>query len=712
MEKNLTRIKIEKRVEILEQFIKKHPVVWLRKSLGAFYEWDKLSDLYVCAKKAKSPEEYVYKQYHELLNKICTKAGVPSNTRFEDLKTIKEQLMFCQESFDYIVHRKYDGALPENLEKRMYRMGAGGVFGSPIEDFCEKYNVSKYDVGDIILKYGSMNKFRMVYIQYIMDKFSGKECEKPYLGKLENILVSGFDIASPDLILRNIPVIRLCKDILGDRNWFVNSNSLETQLESNMLCLKERTSDILRTCYRNAEIETMIEISRQYGLSRSRAPQIRDAAIRRLQTHPNCTLLVEEAEKNQLDSREMEVFIKLFFQKHDIFFNEEMMLDEKVKEEFLELHRSGIEKKRQRQERAKFIEVQDREKQFESQKEQMRDRRYKEENARAKKEILGRIKLYDLGFDVYFADNLPNISVSEWLQQPHYELPITIVEKVENKISQLDSNLEKAIENNMVRESVDYENKLIENLNLSVRAYNALKRNGVLTVGELLKLSVVEISDMSYLGTKSYKEIVETIHGLGLRFAGETDKVETVEYVFKCDINNVVKDVLETDKILIPIEDLGLSNRAFNALKRAKINSVQSLIDCSLEAIKNIENLGEKSFDEIVEKVRALGYEFDGQSEYSCDNELENQINELREEYARLNKERKKLQNEMVRIGNKIRDKITEIEAEEQPEQMKILIKIQEMCREIEEERMKVRTEYVRLRKNRNKLIKKGSIEK
>lgn len=713
MEKNSTRIKIEKRIEILEQFIKKHPVVWLHKSLSAFNEWDKLADLYIQAKSAKSPEEYAYKKYHELLNKICIKAGVPSNTKFEELKSIKEQLLFCQESFEYIVHRKYEGALPANLEKRMKEMGAGGVFGSPIEDFCEKYNVNKYDVGDIILRYGSMHKFRTVYIQYMIDRFCGKKCEKPYLGKLEHILVSGFDIASPDLILRKTPEIRLCNDILGDRNWFVNSRSLEIQLEDNMLCLKERTADILKTCYRNSENETMIEISRQYGLSRSRGPQLRDAAIRRLQKHPNCALLAEETEKNQLDSHEMEVFLKLFFQKHDIFFNEETMLDEKVKEELLKLHISGIEKKRQRKEKAKSIESQKREKQFEVQREKIRDSIYKKEKARTKEEILGRIKLYDLGFNVYFADNLPNISVAEWLQQPHYELSITIVEKVENRISQLDSKVEKAIENNMVRECVDYETELIENLNLSVRACNALKRNGVLTVGELVKLSLVKMSKMKYLGIKSYEEIVEKVHGLGLRFACETDKVETVEYVFKCDIDSALKEILETDKILVPIENLRLSNRSYNALKRAKIGSVQSLIDFPLETIKNIDNLGEKSVNEIVEKVRALGYEFKGQSEYIYgDDELERKINELKEVYAKLNRDRKKLQNEITRIENKIQDKMKEVKPEERPEQMKILIKIQEMCRELEEERKNVRAEYVRLRRDRNKLCKKESIEK
>jgi len=694
MEKNLKRVKIEDRIDILEKFIKKYPVVWLNKSLGAFNEWDKLADLYSQAKMAKSPEEYAYKKYHELLNKICTKAGVSSTTRFDELKRIKEQLEFCQESFEYIARRKYDGALSVNLEKKMKKMGAGGIFGSPIEDFCKKYNVSKYDVGDIILKYGSLNKFRAVYIQYMINSFCGKKYEKPYLGKLEHILVSGFDIASPDLILRKTPVIKLCNDILGDRNWFVDSNGLEMQLNRNMLCLKERTADILMTCYRNSENESMIEICRQYGLSRTRGPQIRDNAIIRLQKHPSCKLLMEEADRNQLDSREMEVFITLFFQKHDVFFNEESRLDNKTKETLLELHKNGVEKKRHREEREKAIQSQKREKQFELQRQQIRDNKYRKEKARAIEELLSTIKLYDLGFNIYFANNLSNVSVAEWLQQPHDELSISISEEVENKISQLVGKIENVVEKNMIRESVNYEIEPIEKLNLSVRAYNALKRNGIITVGELLKLSDLEITDMRFLGVKSYEEIIEVIHGLGLRFAHETDNIETVEYVFKCDTDAALKEVLEKDKILVPIENLGLSNRAYNALKRASVNSVQSLIDMPFEAIKDIENLGEKSFNEIVEKVRNLGYEFNNQSgidEIDDDKELEIVIRELKKEYIVLNERIKEHEDVINRIVNMVDYKTKELGTEEAIKQMEVLVKMRKECSELKKERNQLR---------------------
>lgn len=53
----------------------------------------------------------------------------------------------------------------------------------------------------------------------------------------------------------------------------------------------------------------------------------------------------------------------------------------------------------------------------------------------------------------------------------------------------------------------DITNRFIEDLDLSVRSYNALKRNGIQTVGELFGLSDEELSKFRNLGDKSKKEI-------------------------------------------------------------------------------------------------------------------------------------------------------------------------------------------------------------
>jgi DNA-directed RNA polymerase subunit alpha len=53
----------------------------------------------------------------------------------------------------------------------------------------------------------------------------------------------------------------------------------------------------------------------------------------------------------------------------------------------------------------------------------------------------------------------------------------------------------------------------------------------------------------------------------------------------------------------IPIEELQLSVRAYNCLKRAQINSVADLLDYSQEDLLEIKNFGQKSADEVIEAL-------------------------------------------------------------------------------------------------------------
>ena len=56
----------------------------------------------------------------------------------------------------------------------------------------------------------------------------------------------------------------------------------------------------------------------------------------------------------------------------------------------------------------------------------------------------------------------------------------------------------------------------IENLNLQSRSYNALRRRGILTVGELVAHSEADLLDIRNFGTKSIEEIKGALDGLGL----------------------------------------------------------------------------------------------------------------------------------------------------------------------------------------------------
>ena len=57
----------------------------------------------------------------------------------------------------------------------------------------------------------------------------------------------------------------------------------------------------------------------------------------------------------------------------------------------------------------------------------------------------------------------------------------------------------------------------------------------------------------------------------------------------------------------ISIEDLELSVRAYNCLKRASINSMAELLKKSEHDLLNIKNFGKKSSDEVIEKLQSVG---------------------------------------------------------------------------------------------------------
>jgi DNA-directed RNA polymerase subunit alpha len=72
----------------------------------------------------------------------------------------------------------------------------------------------------------------------------------------------------------------------------------------------------------------------------------------------------------------------------------------------------------------------------------------------------------------------------------------------------------------------------------------------------------------------------------------------------------VVKSDSGKEKVLeMTIEELDLSVRSFNCLKRAGINTVEDLINKTEEDMMKVRNLGRKSLDEVVAKLNSLGFE-------------------------------------------------------------------------------------------------------
>ena len=70
----------------------------------------------------------------------------------------------------------------------------------------------------------------------------------------------------------------------------------------------------------------------------------------------------------------------------------------------------------------------------------------------------------------------------------------------------------------------------------------------------------------------------------------------------------VEKPETQRDKVLeMTIEELDLSVRSFNCLKRANINTVEDLISKTEDEMMKVRNLGRKSLEEVINKLNMMG---------------------------------------------------------------------------------------------------------
>ena len=100
---------------------------------------------------------------------------------------------------------------------------------------------------------------------------------------------------------------------------------------------------------------------------------------------------------------------------------------------------------------------------------------------------------------------------------------------------------------------------------------------------DLLIEHFVQISSIA--GSSSHKEIEEKV--------ASEPVVESIE--------------APSEEPSITIDELELSVRAYNCLKRASINSMAELLQKSEHDLLNIKNFGKKSSDEVIERLHHFG---------------------------------------------------------------------------------------------------------
>ena len=87
------------------------------------------------------------------------------------------------------------------------------------------------------------------------------------------------------------------------------------------------------------------------------------------------------------------------------------------------------------------------------------------------------------------------------------------------------------------------------------------------------------------------------------------NKMENLRLEVEEEMENQSSSMKDDINLNIKIEELDLTVRSFNCLKKAGIEEVGQLSKLSMNELLKIKNLGRKSLDEILEKMKELGYD-------------------------------------------------------------------------------------------------------
>ena len=92
--------------------------------------------------------------------------------------------------------------------------------------------------------------------------------------------------------------------------------------------------------------------------------------------------------------------------------------------------------------------------------------------------------------------------------------------------------------------------------------------------------------------------------------------LKEIRRLAKGRVNDAVRLAYLSEDELENIDELELSVRSYNCLKRAGIKAVEELCNRTPEDMMKVRNLGRKSLDEVLAKLKELGLELN-QSEDS-----------------------------------------------------------------------------------------------
>ena len=169
------------------------------------------------------------------------------------------------------------------------------------------------------------------------------------------------------------------------------------------------------------------------------------------------------------------------------------------------------------------------------------------------------------------ADMGRGYSPSEKNKKPNQDISVLPIDSIYTPVKKVNYQ----VKNTRVGQMVDYDKLIIE-----VWTDGSLKAHEALSLAAKVMTGHLEL----------FKDLSEATKNTQVMIEKEESKKEKV---------------LETS-----IEELELSVRSFNCLKRAGISTVEDLTNRSENDMMKVRNLGKKSLDEVIAKLHSLGLNF------------------------------------------------------------------------------------------------------
>lgn len=216
----------------------------------------------------------------------------------------------------------------------------------------------------------------------------------------------------------------------------------------------------------------------------------------------------------------------------------------------------------------------------------------------------------DICFDDQNAANEILMYAREWLYENRNEISVlsdnNCICENEEDVPQTDNTLQQFVEKYQYKQQIvefakEYD-RPIEDLQLSTRAFNALKRGYINMFSEAAELYPDGYSGFRNMGEKTVREINEIIE----RIFDNKEKPPQIELNSQADTESISICTNLNNKYIefarqhdVSIDNLNLSVRSYNWLRRSGIDTLSKIIDLYPDGYTGIRNLGSKSIDEI-----------------------------------------------------------------------------------------------------------------